>query len=570
MKRRLTLWGLVVWAMTLMACNSHELKPFRASVHVGAVERTTQAEVRKVDILFMVDDSSSMCQEQMELAANFNAFIENLILVNADFHLAVVNSDMINSPGAFQTQPGTFDGLTSVGACSAEDKAELESQTAECSGRDLPADGILRREEYGVDLSDPVVLAELQADFRCLALTGINGSAVEMGLESVREALEAGRKNGFLRTSEKALLSIVFVTDENDCSDGTNRASRGELYDLAVNDGDQCEYARNIEDSCALATNDAPITHTYTDANGEEVTETRAGVEWCVDGDRAIVEALVDSGQLQVDCGPSGVCANGLVSRRAFFDYLTLPIGACSQDSEMSCRGDFDCRETCLFNDNTGLGYPVDDLIVAAIVNPDTGERLDPDDTGIGGILPSICGSQGQSGYRYDLFARMFNERQLVIAEICQTSGEDEGLPALFAEPLQVIGQTIGGLLSEVCLAGEPMTCETDADCPNDQVCGFDPGCSPEQDAASLCDMNRTYLEGTEAEYRVCSGFQVVVGTESAAGVVTDLVQGVDFKVNYDAYNQCGSSPISVRFLRSPADEIVVRYARTLSRSVNN
>ena len=62
-------------------------------------------------------------------------------------------------------------------------------------------------------------IAKLQSDFACLALTGIDGDPVEMGLESMKSGLENNQVDNFLR--ENAFLAVIFVSDENDCSDGT-------------------------------------------------------------------------------------------------------------------------------------------------------------------------------------------------------------------------------------------------------------------------------------------------------------------------------------------------------------
>ena len=536
---------LAVLVMSSYACNSHELTPFSSNVAVGITERTAQRDVKPVDILFMVDDSNSMCEEQSGLTANFNAFLEGLAAVDANFHLAVANSDMVANPGQFQTGPGTYN------AFGCPFKADLESQTAECSGRSLPNDGILRRESYG-SLSDPTVLADLQADFRCLALTGIDGNTVEMGLDSVRRALETGKNNGFLRTDQGALLSVVFVTDENDCSDGTNGANAGAVYSTVQSDSGndrQCEFSRNIEDSCVL--DNTQVSHTYTNSAGAELTESKTVSEWCAMGDRGVVEALVNAGSIQVDCGAAGTCTNSLTPRQDFYNFFTKPIGACAGDEALSCRGDFDCTDigdgTCTLNGEAGLGYPESDLIIASIINVDTGDRRNSGDEGVGGQLPAVCGSAGFSGYRYDLFTKMFNPDQSLVSAVCDTATGD---PAAFAEPLGLIADIIGAALNNICLAGEPATCSSDDDCSAGQAC------------------DRTYLAGTEYEYSVCSGFTVVVGTEDAEGVFTPLAEDA-YTVNYEGINKCNPSPILVNFNGAVAGTITVKYSQTLGRDVN-
>lgn len=54
-----------------------------------------QVSVRKVDILWVVDNSGSMGPKQARLAANFNGFIQQLVNANPpiDFHIAVTTTD---------------------------------------------------------------------------------------------------------------------------------------------------------------------------------------------------------------------------------------------------------------------------------------------------------------------------------------------------------------------------------------------------------------------------------------------------------------------------------------------
>ncbi|MGK0362345.1 MAG: hypothetical protein ACI9U2_004666, partial [Bradymonadia bacterium] len=108
--------------------------------------------------------------------------------------------------------------------------------TADCPD-DLPA--ILRSGPDG-NLNDA---ADLELKFRCLATLGTGGDGIEMGLESMRRALscsgpnaasfgpccrldgtydpscapEPGEEPDFLRPD--AILAVVFISDEDDCSD---------------------------------------------------------------------------------------------------------------------------------------------------------------------------------------------------------------------------------------------------------------------------------------------------------------------------------------------------------------
>ncbi len=136
-----------------------------------------QEPASEVDILWVIDNSNSMAEEQERVAQGFESFIENVENTNIDFHLGVVTTDMdLDNP-----QRGVLVGDTPV----------------------LTAD-------------DNYV-----EQFKRMVRVGTDGSDKEKGLSAALEALTepmvSGPNSGFLRAD--AILSIVYVSDENDCSD---------------------------------------------------------------------------------------------------------------------------------------------------------------------------------------------------------------------------------------------------------------------------------------------------------------------------------------------------------------
>lgn len=116
MKRRLGILMGAGVALSLsafqMGCNSH---PVSLSTSAGVVEvqqKTNIAGTEELDILWVIDNSGSMCQEQKILRDNFRKFIEELDN-NIEFHLAVTTTDMDPSyplepvalPGLLQSTP---------------------------------------------------------------------------------------------------------------------------------------------------------------------------------------------------------------------------------------------------------------------------------------------------------------------------------------------------------------------------------------------------------------------------------------------------------------------------------
>lgn len=543
--------GIWKWAVALgallaggFACNTHELNPFEAAVRVSQVEETEAGEVRPVDILFVVDSSNSMCEEQARLEENFNAFLEVLAQANADFQLAVISTDMVDfvqGTGVFHTSPGTYN-LSSGCSIALPD-------TSSCPASVGP---VLKASEYRS--GDTFDIARLQADFRCMALTGIDGNGVEMGLEAMRQALsKPSQKQAFLR--DNALLAVVFVTDENDCSDGTIGAQHGTVYARTLNGGTDvtCEYSRNIEDACLYATQDTLSYDPQGRAKlekfaGMQIThngETKSARQWCNEGRRELVTALADQLDLKCETGAEG-CNNGLTPRLEYYNFLV---------NLMAEKNYGDLLKT---NEEQAREAAARDIIIAAIINNDGGVRYNSTET-----VSSWCGV-GQQGYRYQQLAEMFDQDRQVIAPICDRA---TGEPTEFAPSLELIAETIGRALNSLCLQRMPMTCNTDADCPGQGT-----------DAAQTC--NQVYFAGSQgAEYRVCSGFtvrveQVTSFDEEGNPLTTRLMQeGVDYTIDMENVEcmRTNQVPMQLAFISAPeaGSRLIVSYPRAV-RAVND
>ncbi|MGE0616554.1 MAG: vWA domain-containing protein [Bacteriovoracia bacterium] len=154
----------------------------------------------KIDILFMVDNSGSMENEQNILATSFGQFINQFITRNLDFHVGVVTTDVTPLSGNSNYWSGTnansaFYGYQSPGP------GRLLSRTAE---------------RYLQNTSQNLV-----SQFQANVNVGTRGSGNEQGLESIYETLDpllsvpTAPNAGFVRND--ALLSLVIVSDEDEC-----------------------------------------------------------------------------------------------------------------------------------------------------------------------------------------------------------------------------------------------------------------------------------------------------------------------------------------------------------------
>lgn len=192
---------------------------------------TTASDIRPVDMIFVVDDSSGMGARQRVLVEAAMTLLRELIVPMADpsgafppavddLHVGVVSTDMgsggqplptctddpyIGDDGQLHVQ-GQHDGCQNSYSGADCPRAQCPWLT---HSTDHPDDGT--RPE------DP----PLWEDFSCIAELGTSGCGFEQPLEAVLRALTtqaaSGRpNNGFLRND--SLLVVVFVTDEDDCS----------------------------------------------------------------------------------------------------------------------------------------------------------------------------------------------------------------------------------------------------------------------------------------------------------------------------------------------------------------
>lgn len=151
-----------------------------------------------IDVLFVIDNSGSMGQEQTNLIANFPGFISVLDQSGLDYRVAVTttgrdyNYTMSTPVGNLpQSQDGGDNGAMLQPAACNMTKRWIEKSDADVSGT-----------------------------FSCLANVGTGGPSDEMPLSAMRDAFEErmtdGTNMGFHRPN--ALLAVVFLTDEEDCS----------------------------------------------------------------------------------------------------------------------------------------------------------------------------------------------------------------------------------------------------------------------------------------------------------------------------------------------------------------
>lgn len=220
-------------AAVVLGCNKHPLEPLDKTI-AAVGHTTTQRALNQLDILFVVDNSGSMCLARDRLREAFDAFAVDLAEEiegtgddrQLDVHIAVTNTD-VGDKGRFVSGPADSGGLP-----------------PSCKEESLPCDGlsggrVIKPQEKAGQAVDEA-REEWTRELKCFTAVGASGDVFEQGLQAMRLALSCGGENDalfgeccngevydiekcgrgeepeFLRP--RATLMVVFVSEENDCS----------------------------------------------------------------------------------------------------------------------------------------------------------------------------------------------------------------------------------------------------------------------------------------------------------------------------------------------------------------
>ena len=155
---------------------------------------------QKVDLLFVIDNSGSMADEQITLVNSFPDFVSEMQtqLMNTDsYHVGVITSDTnpYNGDGC-----NIFGGLVTRTGGASSSKATC---TPYVSGKSWMSEG-----------------DDLQTKFACAGQVGVGGSGNEQPMYSMLQAVQKQNNapgacnDGFIR--DDALLIVIIITDEED------------------------------------------------------------------------------------------------------------------------------------------------------------------------------------------------------------------------------------------------------------------------------------------------------------------------------------------------------------------
>ena len=202
--------GLAAAAPALWACTSRTLETPTIAPTANLTTTFTQKINNEIDILFMIDNSSSMTEMQQKLSDQLPQFMDVLegLATKPSLHVAVVSSDM-GAPG---------DSTSSIMCTPRGDQGQFQSMArSPCNGTTLTAGATYISDADNMpNFTDPIANV-----FQCIALLGDKGCGFENQLASIDRALggdgqQPSTNSGFLRP--EAYLGIVILTNEDDCS----------------------------------------------------------------------------------------------------------------------------------------------------------------------------------------------------------------------------------------------------------------------------------------------------------------------------------------------------------------
>ena len=242
-----TIPSSVIVAVVLVACTRHQAAPRDRVERDGLPDLVFDVRpegIRKADLLFVIDNSNSMLEEQAMLAAQVEVLIRELLRPTPDpvtgeeppaiedLHIGVVSTDMGTGGFTIMTcsnpMHGDYGRLWNVGQL---DGCASTYSAADCPASECPWLSLAVDERENVDSS----VSSLLDDFNCIATLGTRGCGFEQPMEAalvaLRESSETGGSHeGFLR--EESALAVIFVTDEDDCSANDPELFNSARYDL--------------------------------------------------------------------------------------------------------------------------------------------------------------------------------------------------------------------------------------------------------------------------------------------------------------------------------------------------
>ncbi len=253
-------WSSAALLIPVLGCQDYVFEQVCPETINEVAQSVAELRATPADILFVVDNSGSMREEQDNLANNFRSFIEALSGGTGSYRIAIVTTDF--DDGNACRQPGQECGGFVEFEFDTEDPFYRVSRSVDaCQALPVPVT-CFRTDDDGrsVITNEDQTAEEIEQSFQQAVRVGTCGSGIERGLSTMASALDEaanGCNRGFLRA--EANLVVVFVADErgnsiDDPSDGIQDEELQEFIDALIrakggNPGlpSDVDYPRDLE-----------------------------------------------------------------------------------------------------------------------------------------------------------------------------------------------------------------------------------------------------------------------------------------------------------------------------------
>lgn len=189
----------------------------------------TQVSGQEVDVLFLIDDSGSMCEEQERLAAAYDYFIKNAKVWNNDYHIGITGVNVVDDtimgmlnygdakkmPRFLTPTTGTKEKFVEFAKLGCSGGPHCGGFSGPCT--DQQESGLLAAQ---IALSAPLISdtgVPCNSDSDCKGNPNVCPDPSSCAYRCVDKTC-AGWNKGFLR--ENAQLEVVVLSDEEDQSPG--------------------------------------------------------------------------------------------------------------------------------------------------------------------------------------------------------------------------------------------------------------------------------------------------------------------------------------------------------------
>jgi hypothetical protein len=235
----------------LAACPTRGISA--VDIHQNGQQTKDVGLTTELDILLVVDDSTSTSDKQELFAANFPKLVQALDAFpggRPNVHIGVVSS--------------TVDLGVPFGQCPHPDTTEdgRLQNTPRVSGCSPPTDRYIDDEKLPDGTRKTNYTGTLDQELSCVALLGSKGCGFEAELEGMKRALDGSRPEnaGFRRPG--AYLAVIILTDEDDCSVPAGNTSLFTMPDDQIGGGDfRCTVAAYDCDTPISPTQDGSYTN---------------------------------------------------------------------------------------------------------------------------------------------------------------------------------------------------------------------------------------------------------------------------------------------------------------------